>query len=127
VIDGRILQQLLEELAELVAERFDVSAAAAVEGEPWRLLNLEEAAARLGRSERWVRERVKRGDLPHVRLDGGALAFELDDLRAFAEARRVSASEARALPDCFQDGRGGCNGAGLRGDVQPRRLRVDER
>jgi excisionase family DNA binding protein len=53
------------------------------------LLDLEEAAQRLGRSKRWVRERAKTGALPHVRLDGGALAFEVDDLREFARDRRI--------------------------------------
>jgi len=39
-----------------------------------------------------VRERVKRGDLADVRLDGGALAFDVEDLRAFAAERRVGGS-----------------------------------
>ena len=51
-----------------------------------------EAADRLGCSTRWVRERVKRGDLADVRLDGGALAFDVEDLRAFAAERRVGGS-----------------------------------
>lgn len=114
MIDGRILEQLLADFAERVAERLEVPAAQAVESEPWRLLNLEEASARLGRSERTVRGWVSKGLLPFVKLDGGALAFELDDLRAFAEARRVSAEDARALPDRFQGGRERRNGAGLR-------------
>src|SRR5262249_50048712 len=67
------------------------------EAEPWRLLNVDEVATRLGRSTRWVRERVKRGQLPHVRLDGGALAFEIEDVQAFAAARRISAAEPPAL------------------------------
>jgi hypothetical protein len=55
--------------------------------EPWRLFSLEDAAARLGRSTRWVRERKEQ--IGYVRLDGGALAFELEDLQAFARLRRV--------------------------------------
>ena len=54
------------------------------------LLNLEEAAARLGRSTRWVRQRAKEGELAHVRLDGGALAFRIEDLQAFAEERLIA-------------------------------------
>jgi predicted DNA-binding transcriptional regulator AlpA len=55
----------------------------------WQLLNVEDVAGRLGRSTRWVRERVKRGDLPYVRLDGGAFAFELSDVQDFAIERRI--------------------------------------
>jgi hypothetical protein len=35
---------------------------------------------------------VKRGDLSYVRLDGGAFAFELEDVRAFARERRIACS-----------------------------------
>ena len=81
---------LLDLLADRVVERLrPLLERAPATNDPWRLLDVDEAAARLGRSTRWVRERAKRGDLPYVKLDGGALAFELDDLRAFAEARRV--------------------------------------
>ena len=57
-----------------------------------------ETLRRLGRSERWIRERVKRLELPCIRLDGGALAFDVDDLRAFARARRVPASNDEEAP-----------------------------
>ena len=40
----------------------------------WRLLTLQEAAERLGRSERWLRERVRRREIAVHRIDGGALA-----------------------------------------------------
>lgn len=88
------LDGLTAELAEKVASRVLAELAAQAEpaGEPWCLLDVEGVAVRLGRSGRWVRERVKRGDLPYVRLDGGGLAFELDDVRAFARARRISCS-----------------------------------
>jgi len=82
-----LVDELVGALAAAVAASLGGSQAATVDA--WRLLNVEEAAERLGRSTRWVRERVKRGDLPYVKLDGGALAFEVDDLRAFAQARRV--------------------------------------
>jgi excisionase family DNA binding protein len=89
-----LVQLLAAELAPLVA---DLRPAASPEPDPWRLLDVDEAAARLGRSTRWVRDRVKAGELPYVRLDGGAFAFELEDLRAFAKARRVALEEPRAL------------------------------
>ena len=65
--------------------------------EPWRLIDVNEAAERLGRSTRWVRDRAKTGELPWVKLDGGALAFELRDLQAFARARRVVLEEPETL------------------------------
>lgn len=112
-----VLEQLVAaiaaELAPRVAEELArrESTPAAVE-EPWRLLTLEEAASRLGRSTRWVRDRVKRGELPHVKLDRGAFAFELADLQAFAEERRVSADGARALSRRLQVVRDPARGAG---------------
>jgi predicted DNA-binding transcriptional regulator AlpA len=83
------LAGLVEAVAERVASLVLVELATPTT-EPWRLLTLEEVAARLGRSTRWVRERVKRGDLPRVRLDEGAFAFELADVQAFARERRIA-------------------------------------
>lgn len=96
---------MLELVADQVATRVlaeleDRSPATA--DEPWRLLTLEDAAARLGRSTRWLRDRVKRGDLPYVRLDGGAFAFELDDLRAFALERRIACTPLAGTPETEQ-------------------------
>lgn len=85
----------ITELAPLISSALPANDA---REEPWRLLDVEQAAARFGRSTRWVRNRVKAGELPSVRLDGGALAFELaDDLQAFARARRVALEEPQAL------------------------------
>jgi hypothetical protein len=88
-----LTEQLVAALAEELAPRLAVELAEQfpqpATQEPWHLLDLEQAAERLGRSTRWVRERVKTGALAHVRLDGGRLAFELDDLREFARERRI--------------------------------------
>jgi excisionase family DNA binding protein len=86
VVPEELVEQVAVRVAELVLERLPAQATE----EPWHLLGVEEAARRLGRSTRWVRERVKHGELTHVRLDGGGLAFELDDLRAFARERRIA-------------------------------------
>jgi hypothetical protein len=96
----------LEKLIDVFAERLFSRVAADQAGklpiatpdaESWSLLDVHEVAARVGRSTRWVRERAKSGQLPFIRLDGGALAFELEDVKALARARRISASEPTAL------------------------------
>jgi excisionase family DNA binding protein len=93
-VNATALQLLLDEVAERVAQRV----AALVQGsdrgggseaQAWRLLTLEEVAERLGRSPRWVRDQVKAGELARIRLDGGAFAFDLEDVQAFARARRL--------------------------------------
>jgi excisionase family DNA binding protein len=89
--------------AELTAKK--APAPADGERDLWRLLGVEEVAERLGRSTRWVRDRAKRGDLPWIRLDGGALAFDLADVQAFVRARRVSADDAGSLAGRLQGGR----------------------
>jgi hypothetical protein len=55
----------------------------------FHLLSKPAYAGFVGWSERWVRERVRKGKLMVVRLDGGALAFELEDLLALADTRRI--------------------------------------
>lgn len=95
-----LLDQVVESVADRVAQRVLERLNAAppgpmVEGDGWRLWSLAETAGRLGRSTRWVREQKDRGALPFVRLDGGALAFLPDDVRAFAEARRIAADRGR--------------------------------
>jgi hypothetical protein len=102
-----LLEAVIDEIAERVAARLELAPEPA--DEPWHLLNLEEAAGRLGRSTRWVRDRVKVGELAFVRLDGGALAFELDDLRAFVEERRVACSPLAGLEESLH--RGTSNGS----------------
>lgn len=92
-------EEALAELADRVAEQVAATLAASAASEPWRLLKLDEAAVRLGRSERWLRDRVKSGDVATVRLDGGALAFDVDDLRAFAAERRVGGGNSRGATD----------------------------
>jgi excisionase family DNA binding protein len=86
--------ELVDAIAEAVAAKFagQLPAPGATDG--WRLWNLEETAERLGRSERTVREWAKDGRLPHVLLDGGRLAFNPEDVKAFARARRVPIEEA---------------------------------
>lgn len=118
------LPLLREELASIVRTELEEAGALGTSpAAPWRLLTLEDACERLGRSGRWVRERVRSGELPVVRLDGGALAFEVADLQAFAAARRVDAT-AGMLASRLQSMPVASGGAGLRGDRQRSRLRV---
>jgi excisionase family DNA binding protein len=114
---------LADEVARRVAAELATAPVPAAPG-PWRLVTVEEAAARLTRSTRWVRERAKRGELPFVKLDGGALAFEVADLRAFAEARRVPLNDGPALAVPLAVSRKPAPGAGSRppGPVGNRRV-----
>jgi hypothetical protein len=86
---GEAVETTVSALQALVRAVAGDLGAAGSGGEPWRLLSLAEAAERLGRSERWLRERVRRRELPVVRFDG-KLAFQLDDLIAFAQAHRTA-------------------------------------
>jgi hypothetical protein len=90
-VDGRILQQLLEEVAGLVVARLEAGSPAPVEAESWRLLSVDQVAELFGRSSRWVHSAVKDRGLPYVRLDGGGKMFDPVDVRAWARARRVPA------------------------------------
>jgi len=101
---ARLLDLMAEQLApRIAAELADAFPEEHAEAEPWRLLDVADAAARFGRSTRWVREQAKRGQLPFVRLDGGPLAFQLEDVQAFARARRISAGEPTALAPRLQN------------------------
>lgn len=92
-------QGVTEALAkELIAE-VQRALATPISHDPWRLWDLRETAKRLGRSERWVRTRVKQGDIPRIRLDGGALMFDPDDVRRFARNRRVPGEKIAAAGD----------------------------
>lgn len=106
-----LLSEFVELVAAEVAARLGPPPSPPPPEEPWRLLDVEEAAARLGRSTRWIRERAKRGELPHIRLDGGALAFDVDDLRAFARARRVPAEDGDPLAGRLHPLGNGASGA----------------
>lgn len=63
----------------------------------WALVGVDEVAAVLGRSKRWVHGAVKERGLPFIRLDGGALAFDLEDVRGWALDRRVPALDVDSL------------------------------
>lgn len=116
---------LLDELADRVAARLRLHVESAPAAQSWRLLDVDEVAERLGRSTRWVRERAKRGDLPFVKLDGGAFAFEESDLRAFARARRVSLDDAEVSAAECRQGRNPVsrNGSSAAHQVDNRRVR----
>ena len=115
----------VEELAQRVAELLAERGQSPPPGEPWRLLGVDEVAAVLGRSRRWVHGAVKERGLPHIRLDGGALAFDLEDVRAWALARRVPAAEGEALAGRLQQaarraGNGGSGGRRLPAEQKAR-------
>lgn len=99
-----VLEQLITAIAEQIAPRVAAALAgheqAPTEIEPWRTIGLPEAAERLGRSERWVRERTKDAadPLPFLRLGDGSLRFDADDVRAWARRRRVPAVDEEQEP-----------------------------
>jgi len=73
-VSEHLLSAFLDELAERVAARLsggEPHAQIQRSPDPWRLWTLEETAQRLTRSERWVRERAKQGELPFVRWTAG--------------------------------------------------------
>jgi hypothetical protein len=128
-VNAELVEQFVAALVEQLAPRIAAELAASMPAsgevsEPWRLYDLEEAAGMFGRSTRWVRERVKRGDLPFVKLDGGALAFELEDLQAFARARRIAADDGSLLAGRLQVVGDRAAGAGSGGEHRLRGLRV---
>ena len=97
---AELLDLLLQQLTtSIVATLTSELVAAQPQPQAWSLLNVHEAAAYFQRSTRWVRQQAKRGQLPFVRLDGGALAFELEDIQAFARARRIAADDPTTLAD----------------------------
>jgi excisionase family DNA binding protein len=60
------------------------------------LLNVDEAAQRLGLKPATVYKRARRGDLPSVAL-GSRVLFRSADLDAYVEARRRSPERVKAL------------------------------
>jgi hypothetical protein len=94
--DG-LLELVMAELVERVASRLAELQPASAETEPWRLLTSRETAARFGRSERWLRERVRLGEIAVVRLDGGGPMFALEDVRAFAAAHRIGGENGASV------------------------------
>jgi excisionase family DNA binding protein len=107
-----LVEELAEEITARVVEALRAKPVTQVEPEGWCLLTTEEAADRLGRSERWVRARVKDGTLPWIRLDEGPLRFRLEDLRAFAAERRVPAEAiSTRLPPYRNPSNGNGSGA----------------
>jgi excisionase family DNA binding protein len=82
-----LIETVAAEIASKVQEQ--VRASTPVHGEPWRLLDVDEVATMLGRSRRTIHSFVRDRGLPTIRLDGGALAFDPDDVKQWAKARRV--------------------------------------
>jgi excisionase family DNA binding protein len=81
------LEDLVEHLASRVAARLVAQLRLDHEpgGQAWELLTVDQAAEVLKRSRRWIYDAVRRRGLPYVRLDGGGICFQRDDLRAWAD------------------------------------------
>jgi hypothetical protein len=88
------LATALMDIAQLAADTAVTRALEALVGAPIedrqnRLLTLGEAAERLSRSSRWLRQRVRSHEIGVVRLDAGALAFTHADIDDFIARHRV--------------------------------------
>jgi predicted DNA-binding transcriptional regulator AlpA len=113
-----VVDEILEVFADALAPRIATALAATIPAsdpaEPWRLMGVEEVAAVVGRSRRWVHSAVKERGFPFIRLDGGALAFDLEDVRAWAHERRVPAVDDAMLATRLQEARNSASAAGSR-------------
>jgi predicted DNA-binding transcriptional regulator AlpA len=109
-VTDELLDAFLDELAARLAPRIAAELADRLEpteSDPWRLLNVVEVATMLGRSRRWVSDAVKNRGLPVTRLDGGALAFDPEAVRAWALDRQVPAREPSMLAPRLHPSRNG--------------------
>jgi len=74
---------LLDSLAEEVVRR------AAAKLPDFRLLNVEQAAERLGRSKQYVYALADRGEIPIVCTGKKGFLIDINDLKAWAQARKT--------------------------------------
>jgi hypothetical protein len=84
-VPPELVELIVGRVAEIVAGSLEI----APPPDPWRLLSTADVAAALGRSERWVRDH--KDAIGWVRLDGGPPRFRMEDVQAFADARRIDA------------------------------------
>jgi predicted DNA-binding transcriptional regulator AlpA len=120
-----LLDLIVDAVAERVAERLrPMLIAPTIEQEPWHLVGVDDVARALGRSRRWVHGAVKERGLPFIRLDGGALAFDLQDVQAWAESRRVPAADEDPLAVRLQASRDHALGAASNGRTRSRMQRA---
>jgi predicted DNA-binding transcriptional regulator AlpA len=96
-----LLDVLVERISDAVAEKIiaGVIEAMAPPATPWKLLDVHEVAALLGRSRRSVDDYVKYQGLPTIRLDRGSLRFDPRDVADWCRSRRIPAADP-SEPDC---------------------------
>jgi Helix-turn-helix domain len=99
ILPDDFVDDLVARIADAVVERLEAHVGHGEVGgtttDPWRLLTTTEAASLLGRSTRTVHSYLKRG-LPYISLDG-KLAFDPDDVRAWARAHRIPSDDDERL------------------------------
>jgi predicted DNA-binding transcriptional regulator AlpA len=90
-----LLDVLVERISDAVAEKVIAGVIAAMPppATPWKLLDVHEVAALLGRSRRTVSDYVKYRGLPTVRLDDGSLRFDPRDVQDWCRSRRIPAAD----------------------------------
>ncbi len=63
-----------------------------------RLITDSEAAEILALTPRHVAKLAKRGELPSVKLPGGEIRFDLDDLERWVDSHKQNGQEAAPCP-----------------------------
>jgi excisionase family DNA binding protein len=101
-MNDAILEEFMTGIADAVAERVlkrlcDDGLARAPAG-PWRLITVDEATAILRRSRRWIHDATKNRGLPYVKLDGGKVMFDPEQVRDWALSRTVPAQPDLCTP-----------------------------
>ena len=96
---GLEIGALLDEVADRLAERLAPRLAAgrpALEGQEKRLLDVEEAAKRLGLSPSTLYKKTKAQTIPHIKL-GSRVLFDPSDLDALVALKRRTPEQVAAI------------------------------
>jgi excisionase family DNA binding protein len=83
VLVERISDAVAEKVLARIAEVMPASAA------PWKLLDVDEVAALLGRSRRTVFTLIRTAGLPTVHIDRGKVMLDPRDVEEWARSRRI--------------------------------------
>jgi excisionase family DNA binding protein len=94
-LTGVTVDELLDLLADKVAAKVEARLAAR-QTAPDRLLDVREAADRLGVSTHTIYKRKEKGLIPFIK-NGSKLLFKPSDLDAYVEQNRITSKKVTAL------------------------------